>query len=158
MDTKIRHAVLASFAGDALAMAPHWIYDTSELVQRFNRVDKLLDAPQGGYHYPKKAGEFTHYGDQSVTLFESLAESGGFNLEDFCKRWKRLFASYNGYMDNATRGTLVNLASGWGPEDSGSLSTDLAGASRLAPLLVLLPGLFGQFGREKGEETLAEFA
>lgn len=140
MNANAGHAVLASLAGDALAMAPHWIYDVEELRSRFGRVAELRDAPAGSYHHPKKAGDFTHYGDQLLVLLESLAEQKAFDLVDFSFRWKTLFDSYTGYVDSATRGTLSNMGFGWGPEDSGSPSTDLAGAARIAPLAVLPAG------------------
>jgi len=58
-------------------------------------------------------------------------------LDDFAARWKALFKGYTGYVDNATKNTLGQFAAGWGPLEAGSRSTDLAGASRIAPLVYL---------------------
>jgi len=41
----------------------------------------------------------------------------------------------HGYFDKATKETLENFAAGSGPESSGSGSTDLAGAARIAPVV-----------------------
>jgi ADP-ribosylglycohydrolase len=56
-------------------------------------------------------------------------------LDDFSQRWQSLFENYDGYFDNATKGTLENIKSGKSPSQAGSESDDLAGASRIAPLL-----------------------
>jgi ADP-ribosylglycohydrolase len=50
-------------------------------------------------------------------------------------RWRELFKNYNGYYDQATKATLENFSLGKKPKDIGSPSNDLAGASRVAPLV-----------------------
>lgn len=131
----IARSVLGSFIGDSLALGAHWIYDVQDIERRFGRVDVFLAPGPDSYHPTKTAGEFTHYGDQAMVLLESVAACGSFDLVDFSRRWRSFFDAYTGYFDHATKNTLANFAMGWGPEDSGSPSTDLAGASRIAPLL-----------------------
>jgi ADP-ribosylglycohydrolase len=70
-------------------------------------------------------------------LLESLAETKTFDLQDFSDRWRRLFKNYQGYIDQTTRGTLSGYASRKTPKDARSFSDDLAGASRIAPLVYL---------------------
>jgi ADP-ribosylglycohydrolase len=70
-------------------------------------------------------------------LLESIAAKRGFDLSDFSKRWQDLFKTYRGYFDQATKMTLQNLAQGKAIEDAGSSSTDLSGAARIAPLVLL---------------------
>lgn len=130
--------VMASFIGDALALGPHWEYDPQALLARFGRVTSYVMPLPGAYHAGKKAGELTHYGDQTLVLLASLAACHGFDLQDFSERWRALFADYTGYVDGATRRTLSIFAFGEGPHQSGSNSNDLAGASRLAPLVYAL--------------------
>ena len=127
--------VLASFAADSLALGAHWIYDTESISKMFDRVDTFLKPAPNSYHATKEKGAFTHYGDQTFVLLESLAAKKGLDLSDFSARWRALFADYNGYMDHATTDTLSNYASGGSHEDPGSLSEDLAGAARIAPLV-----------------------
>lgn len=127
--------VMASFAGDSLALGAHWIYDTRQIAAEFGRIEGLLDPDPNSYHATKRRGEFTHYGDQMMVLLESLAASKRFDLSDFSKRWRSLFKGYNGYLDKATKATLANFDSGADPTVSGSSSTDLAGAGRIAPLI-----------------------
>ncbi len=135
MDNHGKAMVLAAFAADALALGAHWIYDTEVISKRFGRIEAFLKPGADSYHSTKEKGMFTHYGDQTQVLLESLAEKRGFDLSDFSTRWRTLFEDYNGYVDQATRGTLSRYAAGSTHEDPGSLSDDLSGASRIAPLV-----------------------
>lgn len=127
--------VLASFVADSLALGAHWIYSTDKLKQDYGRVDRLLRPPPDSYHPTKDEGEFTHYGDQTFVLLQSVASQKRFDPDDYSLRWKDLFKDYNGYYDQATKATLENLASGASPVSAGSSSNDLSGASRIAPLV-----------------------
>ena len=135
MQDKAEAMVLASFAADSLALGAHWVYDVGEIDRKFGRVEGLLKPLANSYHATKDLGEFTHYGDQTLVLLESIASSSGFDIDDFARRWKKLFETYNGYVDKATKATLANFASGKNPKESGSSSSDLAGAARIAPLV-----------------------
>lgn len=135
MKEELRALVISSFLGDSLAMPVHWIYDTNEINQRFGRVEKLIHPPKSSYHGAKQAGEFTHYGDQTMVLLKSVAACSGFDLDRFAQDWRGLFQGYKGYFDHATKATLKNFEDGKEPSDSGSSSTDLAGAMRIAPLI-----------------------
>ena len=130
-----RPMVLASFAADSLALGVHWIYDAEKIKKDFGRVDGLRKPLPGSYHPTKEKGEFTHYGDQTFVLLESIAAKKGFDLSDFSTRWSDLFKSYRGYVDQATKMTLQNLARGAAIEEAGSSSSDLSGAARIAPLV-----------------------
>lgn len=135
MSDKSRAAVWASFCADALALAAHWEYDTERLARDFGRLSEPQDPPPGSYHQGRKAGDFTHYGDQSLVLLEHLAANPRFDLDDFAVRWRRLFDGYQGYVDKATRQTLENFAAGAPPQEAGSQVGELGGAARIAPLL-----------------------
>ena len=139
MHSNAQAMVLASFVGDAHALGVHWIYDTERIEREYGRVDELLAPPPDSFHASKTAGDFTHYGDQTFVLLESLAARSGFHLDDFHQRWQDLFASYQGYVDQATKGTLRNMRGGKGPEEAGSFSDELAGAARIAPLVYWYP-------------------
>jgi ADP-ribosylglycohydrolase len=135
MKDTARELVMASFVADSLSLGVHWIYDTERLKKAFGRVDHLLKPGPDSYHATKDRGDLTHYGDQAFTLMESLAIRKGFDPTDFSMRWKALFKDYSGYYDQATKGTLHNLSQGKGPDEAGSSSEDLAGASRISPLV-----------------------
>ena len=138
MKENARAAVMASFAADSLALGAHWIYDTAEIDEKIGRVGRLLDPPEGGFHAGKKAGDFTHYGDQTLVLLRSLVANQGFDLQHFAEDWRGFMSSYKGYFDQATKGTLAGFNKGLDPESAGSRSNDLAGASRIAPLVFAL--------------------
>ncbi len=134
MKSKINNAVLAAFTADALSLGVHWVYDTSQIKQKYGRLDKMVTPQLAEYHLPRQAGEFTHYGDQMMVLLESVSKTGEFDLADFSRRWQALFASYKGYMDHATSETLGNLKAGKPIDAAGSGSADLAGAARIPAL------------------------
>jgi ADP-ribosylglycohydrolase len=130
-----RDMVLASFAADSLALGVHWIYDIAKIKKKFGRVDTLLKPEANSFHPTKERGEFTHYGDQTLVLLESLAAKKKFDLDDFATRWRSFNKGYEGYCDRATKVTLENFSMGKTPLEAGSPSNDLAGAARIAPLI-----------------------
>jgi ADP-ribosylglycohydrolase len=140
MKDKKQALVLASLAADSLALGAHWIYDTERIRKEFGKVDRLLKPLPKSFHPTKDLGDFTHYGDQAFVLLESVAHRGDFDIEDFSSRWRALFSNYTGYIDQATKATLQNLGRGKRPLEAGSLSSDLAGASRIAPLVCRYAG------------------
>ena len=138
MADKPKAAILASLVGDALALGVHWDYDPRHIIKMHDRVNLFLDPEPGSFHNGKKAGDFTHYGDQTLVLIDSLVQAPGFDLDNFSRLWQDFFRDYHGYYDKATKKTLANLGQGMGPKVCGSSSSDLAGAVRIAPLAALL--------------------
>jgi len=137
--------VLPSFIGDALSLGPHWIYNPGKIRRLYPDGVKIYDKPQTEYHAGKEAGDFTHYGDQTLALLHSLAlhtSLGGWTVENWRADWQRFWqGDPNSYRDGATTRTLENLNAGL---DTPSDSNDLAGASRIAP--VVAAGLGGPLG------------
>ena len=129
-------AVIGSFVADALSLGVHWVYNTNVIDKKLGRVDRYYD-PLTSYHKGKKAGDLTHYGDQTLVLLESLSNSDGFDGHAFADRWRLFFAGYQGYFDKATTATLTNMKQGRDLTACGSNSDDLAGASRMAPLVAV---------------------
>lgn len=131
--------VMASFTADSLALGAHWIYNTNVIDRKVGRVEKLLKPIVKSWHPTKERGEFTHYGDQTLVLLESVARRGQFDIDDFAAAWRRFFKDYDGYIDKSTTATLENFAAGKSPMEAGADSeetgaTDLGGAARIAPL------------------------
>ena len=135
MSTKYEGMLLASFAADALALGAHWIYDTDKIKENFGRVENYLAPLPGSYHDGKAKGNFTHYGDQALILLQSIPPGEKFELRNFGDNWNTRMQDYGGYLDNATKQTKANFESGNDENNSGSSSTDLGGAARIAPLL-----------------------
>ncbi|WP_319370427.1 ADP-ribosylglycohydrolase family protein [uncultured Ilyobacter sp.] len=134
--------LLGSILADAFSLGGHWIYDTEKLKDEFGEYNDLNDPLPNSFHKNRKKGEHTHYGDQTLLLLEYIAEKNKFDKKDFRNFWEVHMKKYDGYMDHATKETLEMIESG---EESGSNSTDLAGASRIAPIIYC-------FSEEKGVE------
>jgi len=135
MNDKAQAMVLGSFAADALSLGVHWVYNTNVIDKKWGRVENYLKPERPTYHPTKDLGEFTHYGDQTMVLLESVADNSGFDLNHFAQSWQDFFKSYDGYFDGATKDTLDNLAAGKDITEAGSGSNDLAGAARITPLV-----------------------
>jgi ADP-ribosylglycohydrolase len=128
-----------SLLADSLALAPHWIYDQTEIAQRFGDIRELQTPPSDSYHGKKQRGDQTHYGDQTLILLESLEATGGkFQLDDFAERWRQFWQESECYRDHATKDTLARIEKGHVLTKAGSESRELGGASRIAPLLLAL--------------------
>ena len=135
----VKDAVITSFVADALALGVHWVYDVNAIIEKYGRLEKMAAPILAPYHVGKKKGEFTHYGDQTLVLLKTLAQhpetkDPGFDLSGFRQNWQAFFEEYTGYLDNATKQTLNHLKANPDMPVSGSLSSDLGGAARIAPL------------------------
>ena len=134
MKENTKGMLFGSFVGDALALGPHWVYNTNVIDKKFGRVQQYFD-PLVSYHAGKKKGDFTHYGDQMLLLLESLASASGFDRTQFADAWQSFFNDYEGYRDKATLTTLQNMTEGNNILKSGSSSDDLGGAARIGPIV-----------------------
>lgn len=130
--------IFGSLLGDALALGPHWLYDQQQIESAFPLMESFAD-PISAYHPGKRAGDFTHYGDQVVLLLRSIAQHQHFSQEAYQTEWQQFWndPSTISYRDSATRDTLASIAKGTPAADAGSASHDLAGASRIAPLFLI---------------------
>ena len=135
MNDRAKAMVLASFAADALALGVHWIYNTNVIDKKWGRVEEYIQPERPTFHPSKDIGDFTHYGDQTLVLLNSVAANSGFNIINFAEEWQQFSKSYAGYIDGATKATLENINAGKQPTEAGSDSNDLAGAARIAPLV-----------------------
>ncbi len=146
VDDRLRGAVWGQFVGDAAALGTHWIYDLDELSSKFPRGVTGFETPtEGHYHFGKKSGDQTHYGDGALVLLESIASSGGFNATAFGEAFVHAFdpGAYAGYLDRATKGTLENFLTfrAANPDQDfdfqhGADDDHLGAASRIASLVV----------------------
>jgi len=127
--------ILTSFAADSLALGLHWIYDISQIDQKFGRVESLKKPLENSFHPTKDKGDFTHYGDQTLLLLKSMADERSFKIDTFADTWRDFLSTYTGYKDYATKSTLANMADGKNFKTCGSDSNELGGASRIPPLV-----------------------
>ena len=71
------------------SLGAHWIYSQREIAEKFGHITGYA-TPATSYHPGKQAGDFTHYGDQTMVLLRSLAAHGRFDLADFARRVARV--------------------------------------------------------------------
>lgn len=144
----LKTSILASFIGDSFSLAPHWNYNPSKLARLYGRLVDFVPLPEDTYHKQREMGDFTHYGDQTLWLLQQISRNGHFDPDDFRLHWEEQIRGYDGYFDSASQDTLSNLRDGL--RHAPSESNDLAGASRIAPLLLA--------SNLKDESDLAEAA
>lgn len=131
-ENRIKDLVLASLVVDSYCLGMHWIYDEEQLSKE--DIDwENLTTPKAVWHQGKSAGEFTHYGDQTFWLYEFLKDKNSFDENSFRDFWYEKMKSYKGYIDGASRSTILNIEDNVTP--SGSMSSDLSIVGRIAPLL-----------------------
>jgi ADP-ribosylglycohydrolase len=142
---RCRGAIWGQIVGDAAALGTHWIYDLDAMRKTYPEVAGFEEPREGHYHFGKLPGDLTHYGEAALVMAESVAALGRFDQFHFGARFVEHFgsASYKGYLDKATRGTLERKAAFErehpGHEfvfQSGADDQQMAAVSRLAPLVV----------------------
>jgi len=143
--TKIRGMVLGAFLGDALALGPHWIYNIEDIKKEFGTITGLT-APSTNYHSGKNKGDFTHYGDQALMLFQFLKVNAEIEKSSFYEQYLNYMHAYTGYKDHATRETIENLEH---HVNEGSHSSELGGFTRFPGLIYM-----NQKEKDKGIEQL----
>lgn len=130
---KSNEIIKAVLTADSYSLGSHWVYDETQL-QNLPINWETLNAPQAMWHKDKKAGDFTHIGDQLHWLSIFLQDKNSFEASPYLKFWKEKMASYDGYIDGATRGTLLNIENG---KEIGSDSDDFSVIGRTSPLLLV---------------------
>ena len=131
-EKKIKDLVLSSLVADSYCLGTHWIYDENQLINNDINWEEL-NAPMAIWHKGKSAGDFTHYGDQNYWLYEFLKDKNSFNEKEFLDFWFEKMKHYTGYIDGASRNTILNIENGVVP--SGANSHDLSIVGRIVPLL-----------------------
>ena len=137
---KLKGLLWGSLLADAYSLGGHWIYDQDHLANSTLNFQGLND-PQSSYHPTKKAGDFTHYGDQSVWLLKYISNAKTYDAFDFVKVWQENMNDYKGYVDSASKETLNNLNDGASFMGCGSESHDFSVVGRHAPIIFALSNM-----------------
>ena len=130
---KIEEIVTAVKVADSYSLGSHWVYDEKQLKDLPINWE-TLNAPQAMWHKGKKAGDFTHIGDQLQWLHEYVQDKNSFEALDYLNFWQEKMNTYEGYIDGATRNTLANIQDG---KNIGSDSDDFSVIGRISPLLLI---------------------
>jgi len=127
--------ILGSFVADSYCLGAHWVYMKKQLDE--SPLDwNSLNAPMSRCHNTKNKGDFTHYGDQNIWLYQYLKEENSFEPEKFINIWRDKMSSYEGYVDENSTETLRNLRIPLSLP-CGGVSDDLSVIGRIAPLLLV---------------------
>ena len=128
-----RQLFMGSLIGDAFALGTHWIYDIDRIEALFKPELGLQEPPADTFHPGKHRGDQTHYGDQTLMLYQFLRmHAGHYDGEAFRQFWLDQMKTYQGYRDMATRESIALLESG---HPYGYASDELGGAARIAAIL-----------------------
>ena len=130
---KSNEIITAVLAADSYSLGAHWVYDETQL-KKLPINWETLNAPQAMWHKGKKAGDFTHIGDQLHWLNVFVQDKQTFDASLYLKYWQEKMGTYDGYIDGATRNTLANIEAG---NSIGSDSDDFSVIGRISPLLLV---------------------
>jgi len=130
---KIQNIIKNTLIADSYSLGAHWVYDEKQLLGLSVNWDEL-NPPQAMWHKGKKAGDFTHIGDQAYWLYEFLKDKNSFEPFAYMEFWKDKMSNYDGYIDGATRQTLENIENG---VIIGSDSHDFSVIGRIPALLLV---------------------
>ena len=109
-------AIVGAFIGDALGVGPHWYYDLEEMRRDHGDwIDGYTEPKPGRYHYGLKAGDLSQAGIILLLTVRSLAERGGYDQADFCRRMdEELFPKLDGKAANGPGGyTSQSIREAW---------------------------------------------
>lgn len=129
---RIKNIVIATLVADSYSLGAHWVYDETQLKNL--PIDwSQLNPPQALWHKGKKSGDFTHYGDKTLWLYEFLQTNDSFNREKFRDHLIQKIKTYDGYIDGSVRESLPLLEEG---KDEGSNADDFSVVGQIPALLL----------------------
>jgi ADP-ribosyl-[dinitrogen reductase] hydrolase len=138
-------AIMGTLIGDALGLGCHWYYDLDAMRadygdwisdytdQKPDRTDRFSYIAKHRHSFGLKAGDVSQTGEMIVLLMESVANSGGYDEDDYTARLDGFLETLDGtdlsgrFSDRAVRQIwkFRSLGIPWG-------ETGIAGASKAA--------------------------
>ncbi len=109
-------ALMGALIGDALALGPHWYYDLAEMRRDYGDwISGYTDPRPDRYHAGLKAGQPSQAGFILTLMMRSLADCGGYDEPDFCRRLdEELFPLLDGTPVNGPGGyTSQSIREAW---------------------------------------------
>lgn len=80
-------SLLGALVGEALGVGPHWYYNLNELRAHYGEwIDGYVAPREGRYHDGLRPGQSSQPGWLLELTMRSLADSGGYDEADFCRR------------------------------------------------------------------------
>ena len=135
MRNKREDLVYAVFIADAVSLGSHWVYDTDKIKENYSGMIKEYRDPMSKFHQGKKAGDFTHYGEQAYALLKSLNDNQSFDLKRFRDDWIEYLENNEMYMDHSMTDAIEKFKD----SDSliGSKNVELGGIARSLPVFLV---------------------
>ncbi len=134
-------AIMGTLIGDALGVGTHWYYDLAKLKAEYGEWIEDYTRPRPGrYHDGLTAGDNSQTGQVVGFLLESLADKGGYDEPDFCRRLDALLGTLDGtpeggrYTDEAMRDVWHARQAGKEWNRAGSFANTAEGAIRMPVL------------------------
>jgi ADP-ribosylglycohydrolase len=114
-------ALMGALIGDALGVGPHWYYDLDELRAAYGPWISDYTTPKPGhYHEGLKAGESSQSGLLLELTMRSLADRGGYDEADYCRRLDDFFTKIDGSPKNGPGGyTSQSMREAWRARQAG---------------------------------------
>jgi len=115
MQTRAFKCILGAVVADAATQPLHWIYDAEKLrtiVSSASMQPEFYSPPQNPF-YSIPVGSNTCYGDQIMALLESLAESKGWNPNDYIKRLVAVFGPGTPYEQGMSGRNQLPIKNPW---------------------------------------------
>lgn len=126
-----KNIVKAVLIADALSFGSHWVYDTEKIAENYSGMIKEYSSPISKFHKGKKAGDFSHYGEQAFALLKSIADHQDLDLKKFRDDWIEYVQNNEMYMDHSMTDSLEKF------KDSKTLkgadNIELGGIARAMP-------------------------
>jgi len=128
--------IKAALISDSLNLGSHWVYNQAKLAREFPDGIHVLTAPLTDYHPGKKAGGFTHYGDNLALMVRAYSLIGRWDQALFSHAWQSFWKESESFKDQATQVTLAHLEDA--QNNPASVSNDTSGAAMAVSLLAFL--------------------
>jgi len=165
MHSRAHSMLLGSLVGDAASMGFHWLYDQEQIktVAGDNvtfRSPNRSDYQDKGYfaHEGKRAGQPSQYGAQLLSMVDSIARKGRFELPDYVQSFREWFdygGKWVGYIDHPTKTTLQNIAKA---EEFEQPITACGADDQQLPALSKLPALIARHYADEQLNVMVESA
>jgi ADP-ribosylglycohydrolase len=119
--TRAKNCILGALVADAATMGFHWLYSQKRILKLAPERPEFRDPSAEDYrgnvgyfaHPLKKAGEFSHYGEQCLVMLDSMVKnSGRYNRQRYQEQFRTHFGyggEFVGYIDRPTRQTLDTI-------------------------------------------------
>jgi len=93
---RVKGAIMGALVGDALGAGPYWFHSKEEIEAHYGPwVDNYVAPVPGRKHAGLEPGENSQAGLQIAILLESVAKCGGYDHEDYTRRFDQFLGAHD---------------------------------------------------------------